>query len=140
VNGQRVSVTANAVISNPTGIRLGPAARACTVVGNTVHNATQAALVLGGRGHRARDNAGSDGDLPEVGPGAVYGGGELEVGEARTAIRATFPDDRYLVSVEWGADPGGREWIAEKAGTGFVIALPAKPPRPVRARWSARGF
>ena len=140
VNGQRVTVTSNAVISNPTGIRLGPNARACTVLGNSVHNATAAPLVLGGRDHRVRDNTGSAGPLPEMGPGATYGSGEVDVRAARTAVDADFPDDRYLVSVEWPADPGGREWITEKTRAGFVIVLPAAPRRPVRVHWVARGL
>src|SRR6185503_11572579 len=59
VNGARVAVTGNAVNASPIGIRLGAAAAACTVVGNTVHGAKDAPLVLGGRGHRVRDNSGA---------------------------------------------------------------------------------
>ena len=136
VNGARVAVTGNAVNASPVGIRLGDAAAACTVVGNTVHGAKEAPLVLGGRGHRARDNSGAS---LEVGPGAAYGGGELEVTAARTPVTARFADDRYLVSIEWVGDPGGREWIADRTAAGFVITLPAAPPRPVRARWLALG-
>ena len=47
-------------------------------------------------------------------------------------VHADFPHDRYLVSVEWAADPGGREWITENTRTGFVIARPAAPPAAVR--------
>jgi hypothetical protein len=136
VNGERVAVTGNAVNASPVGIRLGDAAAACTVVGNTVHGAKDAPLVVGGHGHRVRDNAGA---TLELGPGAAYGSGELEVSAARSAVQARFADDRYLVSVEWLGDPGGREWIAERTAAGFVIALPAAPPRPVRARWLALG-
>ena len=53
-------------------------------------------------------------------------------------VHADFPDERYLVSVEWAADPAGREWITEKTRTGFVIALPAAPPAAVRLHWIAR--
>jgi hypothetical protein len=140
INGERVAVSANAIVSSPTGIRLGPGARACTVVGNTVRNAAEAALVLGGEGHRVRDNLGPAGGLPEAGPGAGYGSGETEVSAARTAVQALFADDRYVVAVEWTADPGGREWITDRTAAGFVIVLPAPPPAPVRARWVARGF
>jgi hypothetical protein len=136
VNGERVAVTGNAVSASPIGIRLGDRAAACTVVANTVHGAREAPLVLGGRDHRVRDNAGA---ALEVGPGAAYGGGELEVTAARTPVQARFADERYVVSVEWAGDPGGREWIADKTATGFVITLPAPPPRPVRARWLATG-
>ena len=75
-----------------------------------------------------------------MGPGATYGSGEADVRGARTAVDADFPDDRYLVSVEWPADPGGREWITEKTRAGFVIVLPAAPRRPVRVHWVARGL
>ena len=136
VNGARVAVTGNAVNASPVGIRLGDGAAACTVVGNTVHGAKDAPLALGGRGHRVRDNAGAS---LEVGPGAAYGGGELEVTAARTPVAARFADDRYLVSIEWVGDPGGREWIADRTAAGFVITLPAAPPQPVRARWLALG-
>jgi parallel beta-helix repeat protein len=140
VNGERVAVTSNAVIHNPVGIRLGEHARGCTVLGNSVQGAKEAALVLGGDDHLVRDNTGGAAPLPERGRGAVYGSGESEVRAARTAIRGEFPDDRYLVSVEWAADPGGREWITEKTRTGFVIALPAAPPAALRVRWIARGL
>jgi len=136
VNGERVAVTGNAVNASPVGIRLGAAAAACTVVGNTLHGATDAALVLGGRDHRVRDNVGT---TVETGPGAAYGGGELEVTAVRTPVSARFTDDRYVVSVEWAGDPGGREWIADKTAAGFVITLPVPPPHPVRARWIAVG-
>jgi hypothetical protein len=136
VNGGRVAVTGNAVNGSPVGIRLGEQASACTVVGNTVHGAEKSPLVLGGRDHRVRDNVGV---AVETGPGAAYGGGELEVTAARTPVQARFADDGYVVSVEWAADPGGREWIAEKTTTGFVIVLPAAPPRPVHAKWLATG-
>lgn len=137
VNGERVTVTGNAVTASPVGIRLGAEAAACTVVGNTMHGAREAPLVLGGRDHRVRDNAGA---TLERGPGATYGGGEVEVTAARTPVAATFADDRYVVTVEWAGDPGGREWIAEKTAAGFVVVLPAAPPRPVRAKWTARGL
>ena len=137
VNGARVAVTGNAVNASPIGIRLGDAAAACTVVGNTLHGAKDAPLVLGGRDHRVRDNSGAS---LEAGPGAVYGDGELEVTAARSAVAAPFADDRYLVHVEWMGDPGGREWIADKTAAGFVITLPAAPPHPVRARWLALGI
>ena len=140
VNGERVVVTSNAVISNPTGIRLGETARGCTVLGNSVQNATEAALALGGHEHLVRDNMGAGAPLPELGRGALYGSGESEVRGARTAVRGDFPDDRYLVSVEWAADPGGREWITEKTRTGFVIVLPAAPPTVLHVRWLARGI
>jgi nitrous oxidase accessory protein NosD len=140
VNGGRVAVSANATISNRIGIRLGERARACTVVGNTVEKAAEAPLVLGGAEHTVRDNTGTGGVLPERGRGATYGSGEADIRAARTAIAADFPDDRYLVTVEWAADPGGREWIAEKTRTGFVITLPGPPPAPVRVRWLARGL
>jgi nitrous oxidase accessory protein NosD len=136
VNGERVAVTGNAVNASPVGIRLGEKAAACSVVGNTVHQAKEAALVLGGREHRVRDNVGT---TIEMGPGAAYGGGELEVTAARTVVSARFADERYVVHVEWSGDPGGREWIAEKSATGFVLTLPAAPARPVRARWIAVG-
>jgi len=136
VNGERVAVTGNAVNASPVGIRLGDAAAACTVIGNTLHDAKDAPLVLGGRGHRVRDNTGAS---LEVGPGAAYGSGELEVTAARALVTARFADDRYLVSVEWVGDPGGREWIADKTAAGFAIVLPAAPPQPVRARWLALG-
>jgi len=137
VNGARVAVTGNAVNASPIGIRLGDAAAACTVVGNTLHGAKDAPLVLGGRDHRVRDNSGAS---LEAGPGAAYGSGELEVTAARSAVASRFADDRYLVHVEWVGDPGGREWIADKTAAGFVITLPAAPPRPVRARWLALGI
>jgi hypothetical protein len=140
VNGERVAVTSNAVIANPTGIRLGDGARGCTVLGNSVQNAKDAALALGGRDHLVRDNVGSGAPLPELGRGALYGSGETEVRTTRTTVQGAFPDDRYLVSVEWAADPGGREWITEKTRTGFVIALPAAPSAAVRVRWIARGL
>jgi hypothetical protein len=140
VNGQRVAVTSNAVIGNPTGIRLGDGARACTVLGNSVQDAKGTALALGGRDHLVRDNTGTGAALPEMGRGALYGSGESEVRGVRTAVRGDFPDDRYLVTVEWAADPGAREWITEKTRTGFVIALPAAPPAAVRVRWLARGL
>ena len=136
VNGERVAVTGNAVTASPVGIRLGDRAAACTVVANTVHGAKEAPLVVGGRDHRVRDNSGAS---LEVGPGAAYGGGELEVTAARTPVPARFADERYVVSIEWAGDPGGREWIADKTAAGFVITLPAAPPRPVRARWLATG-
>jgi parallel beta-helix repeat protein len=136
VNGERVAVTGNAVNASPVGIRLGDRAAACTVVANTVHNAKEAPLVAGGRDHRVRDNIG----VPlELGAGAAYGAGELEVTAARTPVSARFADERYVVSIEWAGDPGGREWIADRSAAGFVIALPAAPPRPVRARWLATG-
>jgi hypothetical protein len=81
VNGERVAVTGNAVNASPVGIRLGAAAAACTIVGNTLHGTSDAPLVLGGRDHRVRDNVGS---TVEMGAGAAYGGGELEVTAART--------------------------------------------------------
>jgi nitrous oxidase accessory protein NosD len=137
VNGARVAVTGNAVNASPIGIRLGDAAAACTVVGNTLHGAKDAPLVLGGRDHRVRDNSGAS---LEAGPGAAYGSGELEVTAARSAVASRFADDRYLVHVEWVGDPGGREWIADKTAAGFVITLPAAPPHPVRARWLAIGI
>jgi len=136
VNGERVAVTGNAVTASPVGIRLGDRAAACTVVANTVHGAKEAPLVVGGRDHRVRDNSGAS---LEVGPGAAYGGGDLEVTAARTPVPARFADERYVVSIEWAGDPGGREWIADKTAAGFVITLPAAPPRPVRARWLATG-
>jgi parallel beta-helix repeat protein len=136
VNGERVAVTGNAVNASPVGIRLGDKAAACTVVANTLHGAKDAPIVVGGRDHRVRDNAGA---TLEVGPGAAYGGGELEVTAARTPVQARFADERYVVSIEWAGDPGGREWIADKTAAGFVITLPAAPPRPVRARWLATG-
>src|SRR4029077_10948383 len=123
-----------------TGIRLGEDARACTVVGNTVYKAAESPLVLGGREHTVRDNTGPGGALPERGRGATYGSGEVEVRATRTPVQGDFPDERYLVNIEWAADPGGREWIMEKTRTGFVIALPAPPPRPVRVSWIARGL
>src|SRR5262249_45139031 len=48
VNGTRVAVTGNAVTGSPVGIRLGDAAAACTVVGNTIDGAQEAPLVVGG--------------------------------------------------------------------------------------------
>jgi hypothetical protein len=140
VNGQRVAVTSNALSGSPVGIRLGSTAAACAVVGNTVHGAREAPIAIAGRGHRVRDNSGPEAPLPEMGPGALYGTGEAEVRTARTRVEAGFADDRYVVSVEWAGDPGGREWIAEKLPAGFTIALPAEPRTPVRARWIARGF
>jgi hypothetical protein len=140
VNGQRVSVTANAVTSSPTGIQLGDGSRGCSVLGNSVTKATKAGLVLGGTGHRVRDNVAAEGTLPEMGPGALYGTGEADVRGPRTAIASAFPDDRYLVDLEWSGDPGGREWITDKTAAGFVITLPGAPPGPVRARWIARGL
>jgi len=139
VNGQRVAVSANAIVRSPVGIRLGDGARACTVLGNSIEN-TDTALALGGRDHRVQANTGPQAALPERGPGATYGTGEQEVSGVRTTVAADFPDDRYVVEIEWAADPGAREWVAEKTRTGFVIALPKAPPTPVRARWLARGF
>jgi nitrous oxidase accessory protein NosD len=88
VNGERVAITGNAISSCPTGIRLGPAARSCTVVGNTVRKASENALVAEGEGHRVRDNIGPGGPAVEVGPAAFYGSGEADVRGARTAVEA----------------------------------------------------
>ena len=90
--------------------------------------------------HQVHDNAMPGGAVAERGPGGLYGSGQAQVGGARTPVTGGFPDDRYLVSVEWDGNPGGREWIAEKTPRGFVIVLPAAPPRPLRARWIARGY
>ena len=139
VNGRRVAVTGNALSGNPVGIRLGTAAAACTVVGNTVEKALEAPLVIAGDANRVRDNVGP-GPLPEAGPGALYGSGEAGIEATRTPVAATFPDARYVVTIEWAGDPGGREWIVEKSAAGFTIALPGAPRAPVRARWTARGL
>ena len=139
VNGRAVAVTGNALNGNPVGIRLGSAAAACTVVGNTVEKASEASLVIAGTGHRVRDNVAGT-PAPEAGPGALYGSGEAGIEAARTPVAAAFPDDRYVVTIEWAGDPGGREWIAEKSAAGFTIVLPGAPRAPVRARWTARGL
>jgi hypothetical protein len=78
--------------------------------------------------------------VPEAGPGALYGSGEAGIEAARTPVAAAFPNDRYVVTIEWTGDPGGREWIVEKSAAGFTIALPAAPRAPVQARWTARGL
>jgi hypothetical protein len=140
VRGERVAVTGNAITSCPTGIRLDPATRECTVVGNTVKNASEVPIAIAGVGHRVRDNVFADGAAPEVGPGAVYGTGTVAIESARTIVEGEFLNDRYLVSIEWAQDPGGREWIADKSSAGFVIVLPAAPPAPLSARWIARGY
>jgi hypothetical protein len=68
-------------------------------------------------------------------PERAAGGLTLRVLPPPQAALADFPDDRYLVSVERAADPGGREWVTEK--TGVVVALRAAPPAAVRVHWIA---